>query len=131
VLAAALATGRMDWDSYSLLDDPTVRRLLPRIACVHDEAIEAEFPANMSGRVKIRARGKIFEKTVRVPKGEPANFLSEAELREKFASLAAPVLGAVPAASLADAALGIADLANVAALLRKGAPAASVRLAGE
>ncbi len=131
VLAAALATGRMDWDSYRLLEDPTVRRLLPRITCVHDAAIEAEFPANMAGRVAIRARGRVFEQTVRVPKGEPANFLGEAELRGKFASLAGPVLGIAQTASLADAALGIAGLANIAALLRKGAPEAAVRLAGE
>ena len=131
VLAVALATGGMDWDSYRLIEDPTVRRLLPRIACVHDAAIEAEFPANMSGRVTIRARGQAFEKIVRVPKGEPGNFLSEAELRGKFASLAEPVLGEAQTAALADAALGIAKLPNVAALTRKGAPEAPVRLAGE
>jgi 2-methylcitrate dehydratase PrpD len=131
VLAVALATGRMGWDSYRLIEDPTVRRLLPRIACVHDAAIEAEFPANMSGKVTIRARGQAFEKIVRVPKGEPGNFLSEAELRGKFASLVEPVLGATQAAALADAALGIAKLPSVATLMRKGAPEAPVRLAGE
>ena len=131
VLAVALATGRMDWDSYRLIEDPIVRRLLPRIACVHDDAIEAEFPANMAGKVTLRARGEMFEKIVRVPTGEPGNFLSEAELRGKFASLAEPVLGAAQTAALADAALGIAGLANVATLVRKGAPVASVRLAGE
>ena len=131
VLAVALATGRMNWDSYRLIEDPIVRRLLPRIACVHDDAIEAEFPANMAGKVTIRARGQVFEKIVRVPKGEPGNFLSEAELRGKFASLAEPVLGAAQTAALADAALGIAKLPNVAALMRRGAPEGSVRLAGE
>ncbi|HUC16283.1 MAG TPA: MmgE/PrpD family protein [Acetobacteraceae bacterium] len=131
VLAVALTTGRMDWDSYRLLDDPALRRLLPRIACAHDDQIEAEFPTNMAGKVTIRARGQIFEKTVRVPKGEPGNFLSEAELRGKFTSLAAPVLRAGPTAALADAALGIAELPNVAGLLRKGVPEEAVRLAGE
>ncbi|HWA80149.1 MAG TPA: MmgE/PrpD family protein [Acetobacteraceae bacterium] len=131
VLAVALTTGRMDWDSYRLLDDPALRRLLPRITCVHDDAIEAEFPTNMAGKVTIRARGQVFEKTVRVPKGEPGNFLSEAELRGKFASLATPVLGAGPTAALADAALRIATLANIAVLLRQSAPEETVRLAGE
>jgi 2-methylcitrate dehydratase PrpD len=131
VIAVALATGGMGWDSYRLLEDPTVRRLLPRITCVQDAAIEAEFPANMAGKVTIRARGTSFENIVRVPTGEPGNFLSETELRGKFASLAEPVLGAAQTAALADAALGIAGLANVATLVRKGAPGASVRLAGE
>ena len=50
VIAAALATGAMGWDSYGLLNDPTVRALLPKIACEFDPEIEAEFPANMSGQ---------------------------------------------------------------------------------
>jgi 2-methylcitrate dehydratase PrpD len=129
VLAVALATGGMGWDSYRLLQDPAVRSLLAKIRCEEDAEIEAEFPINMAGRVKIRGRGQVFVKTVRVPKGEPGNFLTEAELRGKFASLAEPVLGARETAALADAVLGIASLANVAALMRKGTPLAPARLA--
>ncbi len=51
VLSAALATGRMDWDSYAGLQDPAIRSLLPRVVCEPDPEIEAEFPANMSGKV--------------------------------------------------------------------------------
>ncbi|MDA8050762.1 MAG: MmgE/PrpD family protein [Rhodospirillales bacterium] len=128
VLAVVLATGGMGWDSYRLLDDPVVRSLLPKIRCEEDAEIEAEFPSNMAGKVTIRARGRVFQKTVRVPKGEPGNFLSEAELRGKFVSLAEPVLGAGQTATLADAALAIAGLANISVLMRNGTPA---RLAGE
>ncbi len=131
VLAVALATGGMAWDSYRLIEDPLVRGLLPKIRCQEDEEIEALFPMHMAGKVTIHARGRRFEKTVRVPKGEPGNFLTEAELREKFASLAEPVLGQARAAALAEAALGIAELANVASLLREGRPAAPARLAGD
>jgi len=131
VLAVALATGGMGWDSYRLLGNPAVRRLLPLVRCEEDPEIEAEFPANMAARVKIRARGRSFEKLVRVPKGEPSNFLGETELCAKFASLAEPVLGAEQTAALADAALNIAGLGNIAALMRKGMPLAPARLAGE
>ncbi len=131
VLAAALATGAMGWDSYALLQDPTIRALLPKIRCVHDAAIEAEFPANLSGRVTIRARGQVFEKTVVVPKGEPANFLSEAELRAKFAGLADSVLGDDRAARLADAVLAIDKTADVAGLMRLASPLMAARMAGE
>jgi len=131
VLAVALATGGMGWDSYRLLGDAVVRGLLPKIRCEQDAEIEALFPMQMAGKVTIEARGQRFEKTVRVPKGEPENFLSEAELQEKFASLAGPVLGEARAAALADAALGIAELANVASLLREGRDAISERLAGD
>lgn len=131
VLACALATGAMSWDSYALLQDPVIRGLLPKIRCVHDDAIEALFPANMAGRVTIHARGQVFEHIVRVPKGEPANFLSETELRAKFAGLADSVLGEERAARLADAVLAIDRTADVAGLMRLASPLMAARMAGE
>ncbi|HWK44942.1 MAG TPA: MmgE/PrpD family protein [Stellaceae bacterium] len=116
VLSAALATGRMDWDSYGALHDPTIRSLLAKVVCEHDPEIEAEFPTNMSGKVTIRAGGRTFMKKVVVPKGEPGNFLSEAELRAKFAGLTGAVLGASRTAALADAVLRIDSLPKVSAL---------------
>ncbi len=116
VLASALATGRMDWDSYAGLQDPVIRSLLPRVVCEPDPEIEAEFPANMSGKVTIQAGGQSFARTVVVPKGEPANFLSEDELRAKFAGLTDAVLGGPRAAALADAVLAVDRMASVGAL---------------
>ena len=131
VIACALAKGHMGWDSYALLDDSDIRRLLPRVRCELDPEIEAEFPANMSGKVTVRARGRDFTKVVIVPKGEPSNFLTEAELRAKFAGLADAVLGAERAARLADAVLGIDRTQDVSSLMRLAAPATATRLAGE
>ncbi|MGH7042970.1 MAG: MmgE/PrpD family protein, partial [Acetobacteraceae bacterium] len=131
VIACALATGAMSWDSYALLQDAAVRSLLPKIRCELDPEIEAEFPANMSGKVTLRARGQTFAKKVVVPKGEPANFLTEAELRGKFHGLADAVLGAERAARLADAVLGVARAGDVSALMRLATPLAATRLAGE
>jgi 2-methylcitrate dehydratase PrpD len=131
VVASALATGAMGWDSYRLLEDPTIRALLPKVACVMDPEIQAEFPANMSGKITIAARGQVFTKKVVVPKGEPSNFLSEAELRAKFAGLTDAVLGADRAARLADAVLAIDTTADVASLMRLAAPLMSARLAGD
>ena len=59
-------------------------------ACEHDPEIAALFPANMSANLTVRARGETYRCQVTVPKGEPANFLTEAELRAKFVGLAAP-----------------------------------------
>jgi 2-methylcitrate dehydratase PrpD len=121
VIAAALADGTMAWDSYAKLRDPVIRSLLPKIACAHDDEIEAEFPANMSGKLTIRARGETFVRKVVVPKGEPSNFLTEAEVREKFTGLASAVLGD-GADALADAALRLDRLNDVGTLLALGAP---------
>lgn len=131
VLAVALATGGMDWDSYRLLQDQEVRSLLPKIRCTLDPEVEAQFPANMAAKVTIKARGQSFERTELVPKGEPERFLSEAELKAKFSSLAGSVLGEARAAALAELALNIAGLADISTLMREGGLSTPVRLAGE
>ena len=131
VISAALATGAMGWDSYALLQDASVRTLLPKVQCEFDPEIEAEFPANMSGKLTVTARGQSFSQKIVVPKGEPSNFLTEAELRAKFAGLADTVLGVERAARLADAVLAIDSTADVAGLMRLAAPLMPARLAGE
>jgi 2-methylcitrate dehydratase PrpD len=131
VVAAALATGAMGWDSYALLQDPVVRRLMPLIGTEEDPEVQALFPTYMSGKLTIRARGQVFTQLVSVPKGEPANFLTEAELRAKFHGLADAVLGAERAAVLADAVLGLDRAADVNGVMRLGTPLLAARLAGE
>src|SRR6204780_507221 len=74
VIAAAFATGAMGGDSYKLLNDATIRSLLPKVTCEFDSEIEAEFPANMSGKLTIKPGNLTFEQKVVVPKGEPTNF---------------------------------------------------------
>jgi 2-methylcitrate dehydratase PrpD len=131
VISSALATGAMGWDSYELLQDATLRSLLPKVHCEIDPEIEAEFPANMSGKLTIEARGQTFTQKVVVPKGEPSNFLSEEELRAKFSGLTSTVLGADRSARLADAVLAINTAADVSGLMRLASPLAPARLAGE
>jgi 2-methylcitrate dehydratase PrpD len=131
VISAALATGKMGWDSYALLQDPMIRTLLPKVTCAFDPEIEAEFPANMSGKLTIEAGGKRYEQKVVVPKGEPSNFLTEAELKAKFAGLTDAVLGTERAAKLADAVLAINTTTDVSSLMRLAAPLMPARLAGE
>ncbi len=118
VLSAALATGTVDWDSYRLLDDPGIRALMAKVRCENDPAMEAEFPANMSGKLTVRARGQTFARTVIVPRGEPSNFPSETDVRAKFHGLADAVLGPVSAAALAADVLRLPDLPHASALLR-------------
>jgi 2-methylcitrate dehydratase PrpD len=132
VVACALARGHFGWDSYAWLDEPDIRRLLPLVTCEEDPEIEAEFPANMSGKVTVRARGgRVFSRTVVVPKGEPSNFLTEADLRAKFHGLCDTVLGAERAAQLADAVLTLDRAPDVNGMMRLGAPLMAARLAGE
>lgn len=131
VVAAALATGAMGWESYALLHDPQVRALLPKISCEQDPEVEAEFPRNMSGKLTVVARGKTFTRKVVVPRGEPDNFLTVSELRAKFFGLADAVLGRAQAERLADAVLAFDAAPGIGAVLRHALPAAPARLAGE
>ena len=131
VVAAALATGAMGWESYALLDDPVVRALARRIRCVEDPEIEAEFPANMAGRTTVETGRGSFSAKVVVPKGEPGNFLTEAELAAKFHGLADAILTPPKAAALAEAILSLEALPDVTELARLAGPVSAVRLAGE
>lgn len=131
VIAAALVSGAMGWDSYALLTDDTVRAMMPLIHCAHDADAQAAFPANLSAKLTVRARGQVFERMVVVPKGEPGNFLTEAELRQKYDGLAVPVLGDDRAARLAEAIMRLAHAPSLSAIMRLGAPAVGARLAGD
>ena len=131
VIAAALATGRMDWDSYALLRDAQIRALLPRIACEWDAEVQAEFPANMSGKLTVVAAGRTLQTVVIVPKGEPGNFLAQDELARKFLALTATVLGKERAEGLADAVLAIDGAPGINPLLRMASPVTEARLAGD
>lgn len=117
VLSCALATGAMGWESYGELQNPAVRALLPKVSCVHNEAMQAEFPANMSGTITIHARGQDFTRTTIVPKGEPGNFLTDAELRAKFLGLTGTVMGDSAAENLADRLLRFESAAKMSDLL--------------
>ncbi len=128
VIACALVTGALEWDSYQHLRTAEVRALMPKVHCVHDAAMEALGP--MAGRLTIVARGETFAKVIAVPTGEPETFPGIGDLRAKFDALATPVLGTERTARLAEAVLTMDTLSDIARLTRLGAPVLSARLAG-
>jgi 2-methylcitrate dehydratase PrpD len=124
VLAVALATGRMTLESYELLHDPGIRKLMSCISCEYDAEIEAEFPANMSGKVTVRTSRGDFVRKVVVPRGEPGNFLTLEEVVAKFLSLCEPILGSERSAKLSEAALQVDSAGEIDTLLRLSVPSA-------
>ena len=131
MVSCALVHGQFGWDSYDRMDEPPLRAMMAKVSCVEDAEVQAEFPANMSGRLTLDARGQNFARLVVVPKGEPGNFLTEAELRGKFHGLADAALGEAAARGLADAVLDLANAPSVEAMLARGARDVPARLAGE
>ena len=64
--------------------DPATLALCKRVSTRVDPRAQADFQKYMSGSVRIQTGRGAFETHVQVPKGEPANFRSAAELRAKF-----------------------------------------------
>jgi len=122
VLATALTTGHMAWDSYANITDPVIRGLMLKIRCEHSNEMQAHFPANMSGQLTIKARGSTFTETVIVPSGEPSNFLTEEQLLSKFTGLTVPTLGTNRAAQLASSILKIDEMPDLNQILALGTP---------
>ena len=92
--AVVLREGKLDWDDYPrhLADEQTLA-LCRRVDCVVDADAEAALPTNMAGKATITTPRGTFERFVEVPRGEPDNFLSVDEFRDKFRALAGPYLG--------------------------------------
>jgi 2-methylcitrate dehydratase PrpD len=129
VAAVALRDGAMDWDSYERhLGDEDTLALCRRITAVDDPEVEAEFPANMSGSARIRTAAGCYEQLVVVPKGEPGNFVTGAEMRAKFDGLVSPYLDPARRDELARRVLALDEERDVAALLALTRPDAAERL---
>lgn len=93
--AVAARTGGLTWDDYAThLSDAETRALARRVDVSLDDEIDALYPKQMGARVVIRfAGGESVERVIRVPLGEPDNFLTDDALAAKFETLAGPVLG--------------------------------------
>jgi 2-methylcitrate dehydratase PrpD len=101
---------------------PHRRSLLPKVECVFDAEIEAWFPTDTSGKLTIEGRRK-NSSGLSWSQGEPSNFLSQQELRAKFACLTDAVLGADRVTALTNAVLATDATADVSTLTRLGRPA--------
>jgi 2-methylcitrate dehydratase PrpD len=121
--AVALRDGTLTWDSYRThVGNPDTLNLCRRVHTVVDDRAEADFPDQMSGLAKVTTARGTYESYVRIPKGEPENFLTRAELKAKFDGLAAPYMGANRRDALAQALLAIDEADDVAEILRMTRP---------
>ncbi len=124
--AVVLRDGEFTWASYARhLADPQTLALARRVRCAPDPRPEAEFPRNMSGVARVQTRRGEFERFVVVPKGEPDNFPSVAEMRAKFEGLAGPWLEREQIEPLEGALLALDSLRDPDEVLRLTVPAAA------
>ena len=93
VIACALLTGKVDWNSLQQIHEPGLRALMTRITCVHDPEIEVEFPTNMAGKITIVADGQRHIRSSIIPSGDPGNFPDADLVKAKFLQLVQHGLG--------------------------------------
>ncbi|MBI4184533.1 MAG: MmgE/PrpD family protein [Proteobacteria bacterium] len=124
VVAVALREGAMGWDHYRThLADPATLALCEKVDVAHDADAEASYPEQMSGRITVRTGRGTFSEFVRVPKGEPGNFVTDEDVRTKFQLLAGPCLAPGGAEALASRLLALESERDPGALVRASAAA--------
>lgn len=107
------------------LGDPALRALMRRLTLLEDPALTAGFPRQRAAHVAITLKnGRTLRHEAPYRKGDPEAPLSDAELDDKFAELAGPVLGSARMQSLRDAIWRL-DTLSVADLRLAADPAAS------
>jgi 2-methylcitrate dehydratase PrpD len=94
--AAAWLDGHVDWATYRRLTDPDIAALAAHINVEQDERL----PRNGS-TVIIDAGGETLRTTIDLPLGEPANWISDDRLRDKFDRHARSVYGIEQSMSIA------------------------------
>jgi 2-methylcitrate dehydratase len=120
VVAAAIADRQVTPLQFTpaKINDATIRAQLNKIVVVADSEIEKVFPALQRVIVKITTTsGREFEKQLDFPKGDPRNPLSDAEIEEKFAALADPVMSKSAQDALKDAVWNLEKVPSISALM--------------
>jgi 2-methylcitrate dehydratase len=125
-LAAALVHGRLTAEQFGVeaRADERVRALIDRITVEPDPALTPHWPRANPATVEVRTRSgeTVADTTVHFP-GHPDNPVSDADLEDKFRSLAEPVLGARRPAAVVDAVrdlIRLRDVSTLMALVRSG-----------
>jgi 2-methylcitrate dehydratase PrpD len=102
-VAAALACGRVGADEVAEtgLADARIQRLVAATRAAEDRDFSQRFPAERWARVRITlADGRTLVSQPAQARGGPQNPLNDREIREKYRSLAAPILGSSRAARI-------------------------------
>ena len=122
-IAVALKEGTALLKQYSdaNIAHPLIKRISSRVEFVVDKRL----PRGVScALTMLMSDGRRYGAQVDYPKGSIQNPMTDAELRAKFDSLAAPVIGEKRSAQLADAVQRVERCDNVRRLMQLTAPAA-------
>ena len=112
--AVTVKSGGLQWDDYkNHLNYSDTLSLCNKIKVSPDKDAEECCPEYMSAKVKVVIKGKKHEKFVKIPKGEPENFMDDAEFISKFQGLTEPYLSKQRVDQLTDLMLKMDKANNV------------------
>ena len=112
--AVTVKSGGLQWDDYkNHLNNKDTLSLCNKIKVSPDEDAEKCCPEYMSAKVKVVVKGEKYEKFVKIPKGEPENFMEDVEFISKFKGLTEPYLSKQRVDQLTDLMLKIDKANNV------------------
>ena len=112
--AVTVKSGGLQWDDYkNHLNNSDTLSLCNKIKVSPDKDAEECCPEYMSAKVKVVVKGKKYEKFVKIPKGEPENFMDDAEFISKFQGLTEPYLSKQRVDQLTDIMLKMDKANNV------------------
>jgi 2-methylcitrate dehydratase PrpD len=121
-VAVALKEGAALLKQYS--DANIANALIKRISDRVEFVVDKRLPRGVSCRMTMEmADGRRYVSQVDYPKGSIENPMSDAELLDKFSSLARGVIGEQRAARLAEAVDGLQHCSNVRSLMKLTVPA--------
>ena len=111
--AATAGKGAYAWDAYDRLSDAEVRRLMQRTSVTLDQ----RFGAGMESMISLRtADGRVIERNVPYPKGEPENPMTWEEMQAKFTEWSRPVIGSERAAQVIESVASLESLTSMSEL---------------
>jgi 2-methylcitrate dehydratase PrpD len=122
--AVVLREGSMVWDDYAKhITNADTLALCKKVQTKVDPRAQDLFPDYMSGTVRIKTKDAEYEALVKVPLGEPDNFMTEEEFRGKFDGLCEPYLGSEQSGKLADALMHLEEANSLRSVMALSQPA--------
>jgi 2-methylcitrate dehydratase PrpD len=120
-VAAALVLGHGDVEAFghAARSDARIRALAGRVRITPDPEMAPRRSDYPTSRLRVRLRdGRVLEAETGVVRGDAENPVSEAEVIDKFSTLAEPLVGPERADRIVAAVLALEDVKNVAQLGR-------------
>jgi 2-methylcitrate dehydratase len=119
-LALALAEGDLGPEQFAREQwkDPKIIDLMSRIKISEDPAMTKRYPPARPADLQVRTRdGKIYQKRVDYPKGDPHNPMSDEEVEAKFRKLARPLMSEARVKSIIDCVDNVEHLTDTGQLM--------------